>query len=458
MINWNYTKFTILTTILTVSLSTKALPVFDGEFSCTETAKADQYIRDFRINVQSFGGKELCNSSIDTKKLFNDFQIIEDGKFNTQGSNILIRNIINSDQYYSWLRSQTEGIERGNDIPYATAYNSNGYFTMQDGWAMLSTLGRVGVVIHEARHTDGYRHIPCTQGPYQGISMAGCDSEYEYSGSHAVEMEYYARVVAQGENFHPLYKKMARLMAMGRTNFVFNKPVIQAREALFLIKADNSGALLIDGNQVLTRELAGQGLLKRSSFGPTLLTPERAWALDPYEWIGDTRPTEDGYSYFKLITTPGKNLPTDFKVVDFEEFDVGIKRFAVILDQQGRFTQFNFQKGKWENSKTSGFNPKTFKTRLWNNQKGVYGINAENQVVQYSEKSQNFQSSLVGTWPSHIANYFENPENKELLQLTTDGDLQIASGQTWEKTQGIKFSQGANIPLYNAFVVKTNSP
>lgn len=457
MINWNRIKLLLSTGLIAYSITGNTLPVFDNEFACTDAAKADQYIRDFRINIQSFGGKELCNSAIDSKKLFNDFQIIEEGKFNTKGSNLLIRNIINPDQYYSWLRSQTEGVERGNDVPYATAYNSNGYFTMQDGWAMLSTLGRVGVVIHEARHTDGYRHIPCTQGPYQGISMAGCDTNYEYAGSHAVEMEYYARVVAQGENFHPLYKKMARLMAMGRTNFVFNKPVIQAREALFLIKADNSGALLIDGDQVFNREIAGQGVLKRTSFGPTLLSQDRAWALDPYEWVGDTRPTEDGYSYFKLITTPGKNLPGDFKLVDFEEFDIGPKRFSVILDQQGRFTQFNFQKGRWENTKTSGFNPKSFKTRLWNNQKGIFGVNDQNQVVQYSESAQNFQTTLIGTWPSNIVNYFESPENKELLQLTTDGDLQTSSGQTWSKTQGIKFSQGANVPLYNAFAVKGNT-
>jgi hypothetical protein len=455
MINKIRIALYLTTGLLSYANTGYSLPVFDNEFACTQANKAEQYIRDFKIDVQSFGGKELCNAAIDSKKLFNDFQIIEEGRFTPQGSNNLIRNIIEPSQYYSWLRSQTEGVERGNDIPYATAYNSNGYFTMQDGWAILSTLGRVGVVIHEARHTEGYRHIPCTQGPYQGISMAGCDSTYEYSGSHAVEMEYYARVVTQGENFHPLYKKMARLMALGRTNFVFNKQVIQAREALFLINAANNEAVLVDGSKTYSREVAGQGILKRSSFGPTLLTTTRAWALDAYEWLGDIRPTEDGYSYFKLITTPNKNLPADFSIVDFEEFDIGTKRFSITLDTKGRFTQFNFQQGRWENVKTNSFNPKGFKTRLWNNQKGIFGINEQNQVARYSESSQNFQAEKLGTWPANVVSYLENPETKELLQLTTDGDLRTANGEIWSKTQGQKFSQGVNIPLYNAFEVKT---
>jgi hypothetical protein len=454
MISKINTTLYIVAGLLSYGSLVHSLPAFDNEFNCTESSRAEHFVRDFKIDIQSFGGKELCNSAIDSKKLFNDFQIIEDGKFNTQGSNPLIRSIIDPNQYYSWLRSQTEGVRRGNDIPYATAYNSNGYFTMQDGWAMLSTLGRVGVVIHEARHTEGYRHIPCTQGPYQGISMAGCDSTYEYSGSHAVEMEYYARVVAQGENFHPLYKKMARLMALGRTNFVFNKQVIHPREAIFLLNAANNEAVLIDGKQIYAREVAGEGMLKRSSFGPTLLTGKKAWALDPYEWIGDLRPTEDGYSYFKLISTPGKNLPTDFNITDFEEFDIGPKRFAITLDDKGRFSQFNFQQGRWENSKTSVFNPKAFKTRLWNNQKGIYAVNAQNQVVRYSEKTQNFQTENLGNGPANIVTYLENPETKELLQLTTEGVLQDEKGVDWPQTQGQKFAQGVNIPLYDAFEVK----
>ena len=114
--------------------------------------------------MAAFGGLELCRFSVDTKKLFNDLKIIKEGRFQPKTTNnVFIRNAIPAPQYYEWMKSMTRGMDRGNDIPAATAYNRGGYFTMQDGWAVLSTLGRVGTVVHEARHTGGYYHIQCTQ-------------------------------------------------------------------------------------------------------------------------------------------------------------------------------------------------------------------------------------------------------------------------------------------------------
>src|SRR5437868_9320068 len=229
----------ILSTLAGVRVAAAAMPMGydDKDFGCISQQQADQYVSDFGINADSFGGMELCKNEIDTKKLFNDLQIIAGGQFDAGKDNLLIKGIVPADQYYSWMRSQTRGMERGNDVPYATAYNRMGYFTMQDGWAKSSTLARVGVVIHEARHTAGYRHFPCNQGPYKGARLDGCDQNYAQGGSHAIEMEYYARVSVAGQNFHPVYKAMARLMAMGRSNFVFNSSPIQKREGLLALDA-----------------------------------------------------------------------------------------------------------------------------------------------------------------------------------------------------------------------------
>ena len=230
---------------LSLSVSARAagsdLPYQDGDFGCIAKAEADRYVRDFGIDLNSFGGLELCNPAKDTKKLFNDLQLIEKAEFAPDASHNLIRAFVPYQSYYSWMKSETRGMERGNDVPYATAYNSGGYFTMQDGWAALSTLGRVGTVIHEARHTEGYRHYACSHGPYGASSTPGCDTSYSQGGSHAVEMEYYARVVLDAKNLHPVYKSMARLMALGRTNFVFNETPIRKREALLGLARDALG-------------------------------------------------------------------------------------------------------------------------------------------------------------------------------------------------------------------------
>jgi hypothetical protein len=269
--------FSILISMTAVDVQAVVLPVFDKDFSCFNQTAAERYVKDFNINIKSFGGMELCKASVDTKKLFNDLAIVERGAFGQSSQNVFIRNFVPAGDYYKWLRSQTRGVERGNDIPHATAYNSFGYFTMQDGWAALSTLGRVGVVIHEARHTEGYRHIQCTHGPYEGASNAGCDRDYEYGGSHAVEMEYYARVVTAGTNFHPLYRSMARLMAMGRSNMMFNKSPVRVREVLTVLDKDGTPGV-VDGEQLFARDgiLGTQmGRLKRTSHGASVLRCER---------------------------------------------------------------------------------------------------------------------------------------------------------------------------------------
>lgn len=436
--------------IVCFPLLSKAIPAFDSEFECTTSTKADQYTRDFKINVRGFGGTELCNPQIDTKKLFNDLSIVEDGRFLPQNGNILIGNFVASNQYYSWLKEQTAGMSRGNDVPWATAYNSSGYFTMQDGWAQLSTLGRVGVVIHEARHTEGYRHIPCNFGPYAGSSLPGCDSSFSYGGSHGVEMEYYARVVVQGENFHPLYKKMARLMALGRTNFVFNKKVIQPREALFLIRLDNLEARLIDNNQSYPREVSGSGFLKRTSFGATLFNPTRAFALDPYSWNGDNRTTDDAYSYFKLLSLKN-GQPSGQAPKDLEEYDLGSKRYLAGIDYQNRFGLYNFTKGAWGSFKNLSSAPLGIKTQYKNNQ-GLFIILDNFKIVQ----SLPDQDRIIDTdmiWDNTDMSYVMGP-NKEVLQLKTDGIIRTIDGNSWAPTQDARWSQAVNIPLYNGFDVR----
>ncbi len=441
---------TVALSFFIYSQRSSALPVFDNEFECTTGPKADQYIRDFSINVRSFGGTELCHPQVDSKKLFNDLAIVEEGRFAPQTSHTLIGNFVASDKYYNWLKNQTEGMSRGNDVPWATAYNSMGYFTMQDGWAQLSTLGRVGVVIHEARHTEGYRHIPCSFGPYAGSNLPGCDPTFAYGGSHAVEMEYYARVVVYGENFHPLYKKMARLMALGRTNFVFNQKVIQPREALFLIRQDQLEARLIDGNRAYPREVSGTGFLKRTSFGPTLFNPEKAFSLEAYEWLGDVRPTEDGYSYFKLLTLKN-GQPSGQAPKDLEEYDLGNRRYLAAIDSQNRFGLYNFPRGAWGNFKSLPSQPLGIKTQFKSNQ-GLF-IVLDNYKIMQSMPEQDRLIETDMTWDDTDMAFVMGP-NRETLQLKTDGIIRTLDDQTWGPTQDARWGQAVNIPLYNGFEVR----
>ena len=430
------------------NLSAETMPYQDSEFGCFNKADADRYVTDFHINVKSFGGLELCDSKIDTKKLLNDMRIVENGRFTSSQPNNLIKNFVNPDQYYPWLKQQTRGIERGNDVPYATAYNSGGFFTMQDGWAKLSTLGRVGTVVHEARHTEGYQHIVCTQGTYQDTRVLGCDRNYSYGGSHAVEMEYYARVAVQGVNFHPVYKKMARLMAMARSNIFFNTTPLQTREGLVALSMDQKKSYLYDQGRWVEREMPDLiGKLKRTSYGAVLFDGLKAWAIEMYENSGSTEPVVDTYSYYKLLAENTQG------VKGFEEFDAGSKRFVVQLTKDNTLAAYDFPNGTWGRGQQVPFEVVKTSTAIPGQvQAGFYVINQAGQIYSYQPQTQRLVSQ-IGTWD------FENKEvvsfqNQNLI-LKTNGQIYVQSSQSlmpWPEST-MSFSDLVTVPLYDSFEV-----
>ena len=441
--------FVFLILSLITAANAADIPYQDPEFQCISQSEANRYISDFGIDAASFGGVELCNSNVETKKLFNDLQIIEQGNFAGDLPNKFIRGFVDSRNYYGWLKNETRGIQRGNDVPYATAYNSGGYFTMQDGWAKLSTLGRVGTVVHEARHTAGYGHVGCNQGPYQGSRVSGCDTNYNYGGSHAVEMEYYARVAIQGTNFHPVYQKMARLMAIARSNIFFNTGIIQGREAVLALTADRKTAHLFDRNTWSTREVPNVGgRLKRTSFGGVLFDGMKAFSIELYKNSGFADLVDDSYSYYKLLAEKSEQLK------EFEEFDSGIKRYAIKISKANKLTSYDFPNGTWGREQVLPFDvARTSTAILGKTQSGLYLTNTKGEIFSYTPENQRLVSQTLKWNPEikDVINY-----NGRSLVLKNDGRIYTLSPSSelvlWTETTNL-YSDLIATPVYDGFEV-----
>jgi len=450
-IQWQVLVSLFATFLVSSATAQKDLPTFDDEFTCTSQTVAQKYVGDYNVDISSFGGMELCNPAIDTKKLFNDLSLVEAGQFRGDGSNPLIRGFVNINDYYGWLKSMTRGMDRGNDIPWATAYNSGGYFTMQDGWSKLSTLGRVGTVVHEARHTAGYYHMACTTGPYAGTNLAGCDRDYSYGGSHAIEMEYYARVAIYGANFHPAYKYMARLMAMGRTNFVFNTKPIAPREALMLVTAQNE-VMLWDGKSLVQRDgNVLQRRLKRTSFGASLFDFTKAFAIDPYGRSMTNKDVNDDYSYFKLLADSRGQGPEP--LMDMEEIDLGIKRNFVLLNRGGQLGRYVFREGKWSSFSNGPRGAELFSQHNPAGEKGLFVRSVDRKIYQLNPENLSQATQLSTTWPQTLVSVVKDRETT--LHLYENGLLLTAGTDLpFFPTKEINIRQAVNIPLYDAFEVK----
>lgn len=419
------------------------LPVDDHEFGCITRARADQYVRDFNINVSSFGGMELCNGDSDTKKLFNDLQMVEEGRFAGTNRNLFIRNIIPVANYFPWLKDQTAGIRRGHDMPTATAYNSFGNFTMQDGWAKLSTLGRVGTLIHEARHTEGYSHTQCRQGPYRDAHLAGCDSSLGQQGSHGVEMEYYSRVVLQGQNFHPIYTQMARLMNLGRANFVFNDNPMAQKDGL--IAAGQHELIAVDSD-LNTHEHAvgnlGDLRLKRTSFGATLYRGDEAFAVDLYQ--SEQPLMKDEFSYFKLLLDGRIS-----DVADMQEVDIAGRRYMVALTQAGQLHTYVYAEGRWS-SPTSATDVVGLVTTAPDGAEGLFVVTKDGSVQPLNPSNMRRSSSLATKWAQGVVDY-ANWGSQRLAVEATGRVVDLTSGKAYSPLDGYQVQQLVRAPYYNAF-------
>ena len=88
----------------------------------------------------------------------------------------------------------------------------------------FSSLDRASVMMHEARHIDGFPHMTCTKGARKGIQGA-CDTRISDGGSYAVTVETYAQLGKYAEGIHPALKAYARSSAVIYAEEAFENPV-----------------------------------------------------------------------------------------------------------------------------------------------------------------------------------------------------------------------------------------
>lgn len=98
----------------------------------------------------------------------------------------------------------------------------------------FSSLDRASVMMHEARHIDGYPHMTCTKGARKGLQGA-CDTRISEGGSYAVTVETYAQLAKYAEGIHPALKAYAKSSAVVYADEAFEAPVKIGRSENLLL-------------------------------------------------------------------------------------------------------------------------------------------------------------------------------------------------------------------------------
>lgn len=98
----------------------------------------------------------------------------------------------------------------------------------------FTALDRASVMMHEARHIDGFPHMTCTRGPREGLQGA-CDRSIGQHGSYGVTVETYAQIAAYAPAIHPALRSYARSSAVVYADEAFESPVRISRAQQFLL-------------------------------------------------------------------------------------------------------------------------------------------------------------------------------------------------------------------------------
>lgn len=87
------------------------------------------------------------------------------------------------------------------------------------------------VLLHEARHIDGFPHADCEAGSLKG--EAACDPSYEYGGSYSIGAEF-SVLMAQEPSVNPAVRMRARAQAVSDFLQRFNKKPLGLKEGVLL--------------------------------------------------------------------------------------------------------------------------------------------------------------------------------------------------------------------------------
>jgi hypothetical protein len=164
--------------------------------------------------------------------------------------------------------------------------------------------------------------------------------------------------------------------------------------------------------------------------------------LDLYGRRGELSSIQDDYSYFKLLLLD-KGQGSD-PLRDLEEVDIGTRRFAVGLKQDGTISSYQFGVGRWGDFANKNPNAAALVPTLPTGERGVFIRHADGTVVP-----------MVNKWPGDVA--AAAIVNGKLVVLKSSGLTIMWNGQEWVPIpvlKNIAVAQLVSSPIYDAFVVE----
>lgn len=179
----------------------------------------------------NIANREFCNDDSQTWHLLSSLMFMRQTKFAetmTPSEDELFSGKF-AHGWYDYFVGRINKLEIVNNCPkgviaYVYMWGNTMYTCPMALTNSFSSLDRASVMMHEARHIDGFPHITCSKGARQGLQGA-CDDRISKGGSYAVTVETYAQLSKYAEGIHPALKAYAKSSAIVYADEAFEVPV-----------------------------------------------------------------------------------------------------------------------------------------------------------------------------------------------------------------------------------------
>jgi len=222
--------------ILLGSHDTQAAP------TCFDKTKAAAITRDFSFEGDSDYDSRKCNPGSLTEKILPAIQFLKGIKNTQSPQGPFALNLIEGHPYkYLMARVHTIVFMNGNEghckglmTAYVNRKSSGRMYICSSEYFAQPLLKQASILIHEARHFDGFGHVSCVRGSFADQPEAkACDSNYTDGGSYAIENSLHLQI-SQDETSSPALRRAAKMQASTSLVARFNTLPADLKDGAFV--------------------------------------------------------------------------------------------------------------------------------------------------------------------------------------------------------------------------------
>ncbi len=312
----------------------------------------------------------------------------------------------------------------------------------------ISVYERVQVMLHEARHFAGFRHVTCNRGPRKGDGGA-CDETIDEKGSYAVTVEALSKMAMLAQGVPHAKQSMLKLLALTYANETFNTPT-RARDlsSFYLVGNDHRGYMYSDKGLIEVAAIENAIFISRT-VSLAVFPTDKADAFTVDVFSAKMNPM----AAMGTFSAQYNGMPKAGRPAVIDILNLGYLSAAITSNYiDGDLKAGNLDRRiplPW--TVKAAFSGTEFGVP---DQDSIYVMNTDNKVfrVQFLPQS---QSSITEVDGSSLAGFLRLAEfNGQRLGLNADGQLQVDLGGAWkpfEALQDKRFSTISRPFLWDEF-------